>query len=1185
VYRGRVLQHARVNADGDAVDPEDGTAVATNGQHVSDDSDAEENGSTQASQGPDPTTAWVMAVYENAAGEEQKWKRSITSSGTSEYRLNDQRVDAKEYNEALEAEQILIKARNFLVFQGDVEAIASQNPLNLTRLFEQVSGSLEYKKDYEDLKAEYERNDEINTSKMTQRRGINSEVKQYSEQKQEADRYARKQTERDDAIINHALWKLHNLDLIIDESTEEIGKHRTELAQFRRDIEESETAFESGKTKQADAKRQAEVTERGIARKSKQIESAENNLLPMTEKITISQKKIESAESRISSVTKERDGHAKTVDKLQKDLTNVEKAKTKWEDEWRVAQQQTGRELDATDLQEYDRLKADVSRQTATSQVERDDVNRNLKSDEETIKSLQAKVDSSKGQQTRLGDEIKELTTRQADLKSNAKSIAEQVSQKTRSVSTLQSKRRTAQQSYNEMDEKLREVIRKLEEFRSVRQESEKDVRTRELTTQLKKVFPGVRGALHNLCKSKEKRFNQSTVTVLGRHIDSMIVDTEKTAKDCIEYLKKQRLGVLTFIPLDTIMYKVPNSSLRSMHEGMRPALDTIQFDNVIERAVSFACADAVVCDTLQIARHLCFERRIDARAVTLDGTVISKGGNMTGGQSLQQRLQPYDYNDADFDNLMALKDKYMADLAKMASISSSKDEEDELQGQLTGLKLRQQLLTDESEHLTRNLQSKERELQFLQNQLTETEAKLSDESRGLDGLRARLDTATNQISSVEDQVFAQFCRRLGYMNIRAYDAQQGSIQKEAAQKKLEFTTQISKLKGQLTFEKDRLAKTDERIARIRKDADNAQSDIDGLESEKAQLDLQLEKHGAELDELNQQLEERKATLKERADVVNKARREIDKRTKSVEKALKDVESLEEQIASASLSRYTVLRSCLIDKIDIPLERGSKPLSSLPDDVNVEIADDELDEDEDAMEVDGQEGGNGSRNTNYKDYGIKVKFDKLSDDLKEAEDEEATDKKLQEIIDRLRVDLEKMAPNSRAQERLDSTNIRLKDYDIQCKQAAAELHRSKKAFEEVRDKRVELFNKAYSHVCENIDNVYKELTRSGDFQGGRADLSLEDEAEPYLAGISYSTMPPMKRYRDMEALSGGEKTMAALALLFAIHTYSPSPFFVLDEVDAALDNVNTDRLANYLASHAGPGMQFVVISLKVEFFP
>ncbi len=95
---------------------------------------------------------------------------------------------------------------------------------------------------------------------------------------------------------------------------------------------------------------------------------------------------------------------------------------------------------------------------------------------------------------------------------------------------------------------------------------------------------------------------------------------------------------------------------------------------------------------------------------------------------------------------------------------------------------------------------------------------------------------------------------------------------------------------------------------------------------------------------------------------------------------------------------------------------------------------------------------------------------------------------------------------------------------------------------------------------------------------------MEDGDEPYLDGIKYHAMPPLKRFRDMEHLSGGEKTMAALALLFAVHSYQPSPFFVLDEVDAALDNANVAKIANYIREHARPGMQFIVISLKTGLF-
>ena len=103
-------------------------------------------------------------------------------------------------------------------------------------------------------------------------------------------------------------------------------------------------------------------------------------------------------------------------------------------------------------------------------------------------------------------------------------------------------------------------------------------------------------------------------------------------------------------------------------------------------------------------------------------------------------------------------------------------------------------------------------------------------------------------------------------------------------------------------------------------------------------------------------------------------------------------------------------------------------------------------------------------------------------------------------------------------------------------------------------------------------------------KGAISYLDMEDSDEPYLDGIKYHAMPPLKRFRDMEHLSGGEKTMAALALLFAVHSYQPSPFFVLDEVDAALDNANVAKIANYIRDHAGPGMQFIVISLKTGLF-
>jgi len=178
-----------------------------------------------------------------------------------------------------------------------------------------------------------------------------------------------------------------------------------------------------------------------------------------------------------------------------------------------------------------------------------------------------------------------------------------------------------------------------------------------------------------------------------------------------------------------------------------------------------------------------------------------------------------------------------------------------------------------------------------------------------------------------------------------------------------------------------------------------------------------------------------------------------------------------------------------------------------------------------------------------------------------------------------------MAPNMRASDRLQGVEERLRQIEKEFDSARRAAKKAKDDFEEVKRKRLELFMKAYNHIKDQIDTVYSDLTRiNQSFANGKAYLDTEESEEPYLAGLKYHATPPLKRFRDMEHLSGGEKTMAALALLFAVHSYQPSPFFVLDEVDAALDNANVAKLVGYIRRNAKPGMQFIVISLKTGLF-
>uniref|UniRef100_A0AAR2LBG2 SMC hinge domain-containing protein n=1 Tax=Pygocentrus nattereri TaxID=42514 RepID=A0AAR2LBG2_PYGNA len=136
-------------------------------------------------------------------------------------------------------------------------------------------------------------------------------------------------------------------------------------------------------------------------------------------------------------------------------------------------------------------------------------------------------------------------------------------------------------------------------------------------------------------------------------------------------------------------------------------------------------------------------------------------------------------------------------------------------------------------------------------------------------------------------------------------------------------------------------------------------------------------------------------------------------------------------------------------------------------------------------------------------------------------------------------------------------------------------------FEQVKAKRFSLFSQCFEHVSVAINQIYKQLCRNDSAQ---AILSAENPDEPYLDGISYNCVAPGKRFMAMDNLSGGEKSIAALAVVFAIHSFRPAPFFVLDEVDAALDNTNIGKVTSFIREQSRENFQIIVISLKEEFY-
>lgn len=792
VYRGRVLKHSKIDANGDVVE-ENGEDQAEGAAEMDEDDDEETQTSTQRN---DPQTAWVMAVYEDDAGEEQRWKRSITSSGQSEYRINNRLVQAKAYNDALEAENILIKARNFLVFQGDVEAVASQSPRDLTRLLEQISGSLEYSKEYDRLKAVADKAESTQKEKLDLRRGISTEIKAYQQQKDELDLYEQKRTEKDQAVVTSVLFKLYHFQRTIETSTAEIQRHQEELKEFRRNVQKYEEQLAKAQQDQAKVGRDVSKIERDVKRKEKDVEEKENALVPVDEKLSISNKKLRVYEKQIEDIRKERQLQQASADKLKKDLTATEKAQDRWQREWTAQQQQTGRALSAQDLEEYQRLRGEVYRRSGEDQANVDITTRQLKTDEETVSSLKSNVDRAQSTIGALQGDIGSLQERRSERNQQVKATKKELSAKQVLINNLNSERTRTRQKAKELEEKLQQAGSKLAEGRSQQRESNKEARQRETVAQMKRIFPGVKGMLHQLVRPKQKKYETALPIVLGRWWDAVVTDSEKTAKDCIDYLKAQRFGTMAFVPLDTIVHKQPNANYRILSRGARLAVDAVEFDSSLERAVSFACGDALICDEWTIARDLKWGRNIDVKMVTLDGRSVTKGNLISGGESPGDRKRRWE--DSEVENLRTLVEKLKSDLDALPNDHKRQIEEESLQSELSGLQQKLQYAQDELAALDNNINSKSKELKHVQNQLAQEQPKYNEQARGLEDLRAQLEEHTASIAEVEDEIFGAFCQRLGYANIRDYERQQGSLQQESRDREMQFKTQISRLASTL---------------------------------------------------------------------------------------------------------------------------------------------------------------------------------------------------------------------------------------------------------------------------------------------------------------------------------------------------------------------------------------------------
>lgn len=738
-------------------------------------------------------------------------------------------------------------------------------------------------------------------------------------------------------------------------------------------------------------------------------------------------------------------------------------------------------------------------------------------------------------------------------------------------------------QRREQLDTKIEELNNKLRDARDDRRKNRDEERLLQAIESLKRHFPGVSGRLVDLCRPTQRKYNLAVTVAAGKDMDAIVVDTKATGLECIRYLREQRVGTATFLPLDTLQVPSRESSERirarvANDNRFRLASDVITCDENIKKAVLYAVGNTVVSDSLDAARQLCFSgRRGDhnaaIKAVTLGGAVISKAGTMTGGVTKEDNNRAGRWDDQEIKAMRDEKEKLenersdldRDDTTGRQSLGGRSTRIEELRNNFNSLTNRAEYAKSEIEFTRQALNQKKILLKSVDRKLPELEKQLAQAEKEIARLDKDIKKIVAKVVEVEDEHLGPFRDETGLKDLQAYEQATRESRDEFQRKKRTITEHITHLEQQRDYEVNRdlvgpVSKLEKRLKEHKVTLKAAKKRQKEIEKEIKLAKSQL----ADADQHVKMATEKESELEEEVKSLQKDFKESQTERSRVSKAVTSEENALEQLRG---KLHETLQKARVEKVELPLvgDRGSRRLTRSGRPIGEESEDEDDSEDPSSQErtQNSLQMTQWSQESNPKvaadrDEAEMLDFSRMRADLKDRltdREEKKVRKEFEDAQAKIEGEIEGMAPNMKAHDAFSAITDKLKESGTDFSKAKQNTHKAVAEFQRIKNERTRRFMEAFNHIDESLKTIYRDMTRSSKHPlGGNAYLSLDDSEEPYKGGMKFNAMPPMKRFRDMEQLSGGEKTVAALALLFAIHSFHPAPFFVMDEVDAALDN-------------------------------
>lgn len=1054
--------------------------------------------------------------------EEVTVARRLYRSGESEYLINGSPCRLKEVSE-LFYDTGIGKEGYSIIGQGQIDRILSGKPEERRELFDEAAGIVKFKKRKATAqkKLENERDNLVRVNDILAE--LERQVGPLERQSEKAKTYLKKKSELKEYDVNMFLLESEQIRSQQKDVEDKFQIADAQLKESNADYEKIRTEYEQLGQSMAQMDEKINSIRENISNTSVMKEKLESQIQILTEQIHTAEMTDEHLQSRLDAIDQEKAQRSEQSatyiaekEKLDEQLLETQNRQNEAQEKLAAVQQEIARcnqgiENGQKELYELLNNKAGIQ------------------SKQQRFDTMLEQINIRKAE---LGKRLLDRKTQEADLNTVLSDYQKELEAVSLEIIDLKKKEEELSGKEKEWRDKLRENGRKLEENQTAfhkqqsRLESLKNIAERYdgYGNSIRKVMeqkasnPGLLGVVSDLIQV-EKKYETAIETALGGNIQNIVTEDESTAKKMIGFLKQNRLGRATFLPLTSVSAKgnPKNETLLDEEGVLGIANRLVKCEKKYDEVAAYLLGRVLVVDTIDHAIALAKKNHYSLHIVTLEGEYLSPGGSMTGGAFKNSS------------NLLARK-REIEELEQ--KVDSIRKELSELKNRREDIRTAIELNADELDQVKEELQQKylvqntaKMNVDRAKQQRNESEAVFT----GLMGEKQQIEQQIEEIDNNKKQILDEIeysKKREQEINEEANAFQkileeQAKLENEASQKlsniqletanikqKVEFAqVNIDRINGEVEkFDAER-ADLLENAAQSKEDAKKKQQDIEEI---KKTIAASGESHGKLEEELRESVAKKEQMSADYRGFFQK-QEEISKRCNDLDKEIFRLNNQREKLKEADEYQTNYLWE----------EYELTPHAAL--ELQNDIYDDLTALKKMVAEVKDEIRKLGDVNVNaieeYKEVSERYQFLKgQHDDLVEAE------QTLVGIIEDLDSGMRKQ------------------------------------------------FSEKFAEIQKEFDASFKHL-----FGGGHGTLELVEDEDILECGIRIIAQPPGKKLQNMMQLSGGEKALTAIALLFAIQALKPSPFCLLDEIEAALDDSNVTRFASYL-NKLTKNTQFIVIT-------